>query len=193
MTTKNVSKSKILKRTQFGDPLLRQTAALLTKQEVKSPKIQRLIKDMKGTLSELKLGIGLAAPQVGEGVALAVINIQPTKHRPEAEIFELVIINPKITKTFGQRKQMWEGCISAGPGRAGLFAKVPRYSKIKVSFMDEKASQHHAVFEGLPAHVLQHEIDHLNGILFVDKVKDTRTYMTYREYVKHIARKSAKS
>lgn len=189
MTTKNVPKSKLLKRTEFGNSILRETARKLNKEQILSRKTQSLICDMRYTLSELKLGVGLAAPQVGEAIALAIIVILPTKHRPKVEPFDLVLINPEITETMSRKKQLWEGCISAGAGKAGLFAKVPRYSKIKVKFMDEKGATRHEVFEGLPAQVIQHEVDHLNGVLFVDKVKDTTTYMTYREYVKLITKK----
>jgi peptide deformylase len=79
---------------------------------------------------------------------------------------------------------MWEGCISSGAGKAGLFAKVPRYEKIELEYLDESAVSHKKVFSGLVAHVIQHEVDHLNGILFVDKVKDSTTFMTYSEYRK---------
>ncbi len=177
---------KALRRTQFGNPILRQTMRRLTSSEIKSPGIQRLIQEMKFTLTSVKLGIGLAAPQVGQSVALAVIVIQSTKYRPDVDPFELVIINPEITQAFGKRKQLWEGCISSGKGTAGLFAKVPRYSKIKLKFTDETGKQHHREFEGLNAHVIQHETDHINGILFVDRVKDTKSYMTYSEYVKQV-------
>jgi peptide deformylase len=131
------------------------------------------------------LGVGLAAPQVGQNIALAIIEIQPTEHRPDVDPFDLVIINPEITETYGYRQQLWEGCISAGSnGKADLFAKVPRYKKVKLRYLDEKGKQHEKIFEGLPAQVVQHEVDHLNGILFVDRVKDTSTYMTYSEYKK---------
>ncbi|HUP26755.1 MAG TPA: peptide deformylase [Candidatus Limnocylindrales bacterium] len=173
-----------LRRTQFGNPILRETARQLTKSEVLAPKTQKLIKDMKHTLTSIRLGIGLAAPQVGESVALAVIVLQPTPHRMQIVPFEMVIINPEITQTFGRKKQLWEGCISSGPGTAGLFAMVPRYSKIKVKFMDSDGEWHHKQFEDLQAHVIQHETDHLNGVLFPDRVKDTKSYMTYAEYKK---------
>ncbi len=169
---------KPLRRTQFGNSILRQTARRLTKSEITSAETQELIKDMKHTLTSIKLGIGLAAPQVGEAVALAVIVIRPTTHRPDVDPFEAVIINPEITQTFGRKKPLWEGCISSGPGSTGLFAKVPRYTKIKVKFMDDRGLQHHKQFEGLQAHVIQHETDHLNGILFPDNEKDTKSYMT---------------
>jgi peptide deformylase len=148
------------------------------------PEIAQLILDMRQLLESKKLGVGLAAPQVGKSVAVAVIAIEPSERRPDAEPFALTIINPKIVETFGRRKQLYEGCISGGDGKAGLFARVPRYMKIKLAYTDEKGVKHVKTFEGMPAHVIQHEVDHLNGILFVDRVKDSTTYITYKEYVK---------
>lgn len=175
---------KVLELTQFGNPVLRQVAQRLSADEITSPLVQDLIANMPFTLTSKKLGIGLAAPQVGESLALAVVHIQPTKLRPDVKSFELTIINPEITRTFGRRKQLWEGCISSGQGKTGLFAKVPRYKKIELSYLDENGKAHTKQFTGLPAHVIQHEVDHLNGVLFVDKVINTTTYMTYAEYLK---------
>ncbi len=176
---------RVLPRIQFGDPILRQVARQLTVPEILSLETQALIMNMHFTLTEKKLGIGLAAPQVGEGVAIAAIHIQKTSLRPKVEEFSLTIINPVITRRIGRKIQEWEGCISSGSGKAGLFAKVPRYKKIEVEYLDELGKKHTKEFQGLQAHVIQHEVDHLNGILFVDKVKDTKTYMTYSEYKKH--------
>ena len=169
---------------QFGNKVLRKLTRNLSVNEIKSTEIQSLISEMRSKLIDKKLGIGLAAPQVGESVALAVIELQKTPLRGEPESLSLVIINPKITRVFGRKLQMWEGCISSGPGKAGLFAKVPRYRRIELEYLDDLANRHIMVFDGLAAHVIQHEVDHLNGILFVDKVKDTSTYMTYSEYKK---------
>ncbi len=177
-------KVEILKRTEFGNPILRREADPLTPEQIGSAKIQQLIANMKYTLETLKLGVGLAAPQVGHAVALAVIKVQPTKHRPNVKPAELVIINPKITHTYGRRTALWEGCISAGPGKAGLFAKVPRHKRVKLSYVDENGKHHNREFSGLLAHIIQHETDHLHGKLFVDLVRDTTTYMTYKEYLK---------
>lgn len=142
---------------------------------------------MRHTLLEKKLGIGLAAPQVGTGLAIAVIAIRPTKLRPKIETFDLVLINPIITTTVGRKRQLWEGCISSGAGgKAGLFAKVPRYHTVEVTFYDESGKKQTKTFKGLQAQVIQHEVDHLNGVLFVDRVKDTSTYMTYPEYKKYV-------
>lgn len=181
---------KILNIVEFGNPVLRQVARRLAVSEIKSKKIQDLIKNLKHTLTEQKLGVGLAAPQVGEAVAVSVIVVQPTKHRPQVEPLEVVIINPKIIQTFGYRKQMWEGCISAGT--SGLFAKTPRYKKVRVEYLDENAVKHKKYFEGLPAQIMQHETGHLNGELFMDHVKDTKTYMTMKEYRKMIKEKAGK-
>ncbi|MDO8265816.1 MAG: peptide deformylase [Candidatus Saccharibacteria bacterium] len=177
-------KNSTKKITQFGNSILRDRSKVLSDEQILSKQTRQLIKHMRSLLLEKKLGIGLAAPQVGVSIAVAVIELQKTPVRLEIEDLSLVIINPKITKVFGSKSQMWEGCISSGAGKAGLFAKVPRYRKIELEYSDEKAIKHVEVFEGLAAHVIQHEVDHLNGILFVDKVKDTSSFMTYSEYRK---------
>lgn len=175
----------VLNRRQFGDPLLRETARRMTKSEILSEPIKHLIADMRQTLRTNELGVGLAAPQVGESVALSVIWIEPTAQRPHVENFSATIINPKIVSSHGRRVQRWEGCISGGShGTADLFAKVPRYNDVDVEYLDEKGNQHTETYTGLLAQIMQHEIDHLNGILFVDRVKDTKTYMTHAEYRK---------
>lgn len=173
-----------LKITQFGNPILRKQARLLSEEDIRSAKLQQLISAMKEMLVSKKQGVGLAAPQVGFDQAVAIIEIQKTPLRPDVTAFSLVIINPRITMVYGRKSQLWEGCISSGAGNAVLFAKVPRYKKIELEYYDEAAKKHTNIFDGLSAHVIQHEVDHLNGILFVDKVTDTTSYMTYHEYKK---------
>lgn len=175
-----------MKITYFGDPLLRQKAEVVSQDDIKSEKIKILIENMRTYLNTKKIGVGLAAPQIGNGIALAIIDIKLTENRPNIKKYDLVIINPEITETFGRKTQLWEGCISAGPLKGGLFAKVPRYKKIKLKYFDQESRLHEKMFEGLIAHVIQHEVDHLNGVLFVDKVKDTKSYATYEEYMKII-------
>ena len=97
---------------------------------------------------------------------------------------DMVIINPKIVKTYGQKSPMWEGCISFGDTQNFPYAKVPRYKKVRLSYDDEHGQHHEADFDGFVAHVIQHETDHLNGVLFVDRVVDTTTYITVAEYKK---------
>ena len=178
-----------MKITEFGNPILRQKAINLTVKDIKSEKIQSMIVRMQEFILSKKMGVGLAAPQIGESLAIAVVCIRPIKHRKEVQEFDLIMINPEITKTYGKRIQQWEGCISGGPLKSGLFARVPRYKKIELKYQDEKGSKQRRNFEGLPAHVIQHEVDHLNGILFVDKVKDTKTFITYSEYLKLVKKK----
>lgn len=178
---------KVLRRTQFGNPILREKARRVSSDEITSARIQELIFNMRYTLKHKKLGIGLAAPQVGKSLAIAVIAIQPTELRPNIEPFDAVLINPEIVGTSGRRTAMWEGCISGGSGgKANLFGKALRYSEVTVKYHDETGKPHQQIFTGLQAQVAQHEIDHLNGILFVDRVRDTKTYMTYSEYLARV-------
>jgi len=175
---------KELPRTQFGDPILRKKVKRLAKQEIASGKVQRLIADMKHTLTHQKLGVGLAAPQVNESVAIVVIAVHPTAHRPNVKSFDLVLINPVIMELSDTKKNLWEGCLSAGSlGKADLFAKVPRSTRVTVKYLDETGQEHESWFTGLPAQIVQHEVDHLHGMLFVDRVADTKTYMTYNQYM----------
>lgn len=176
---------QILKLTRFGNPILRARARHLSVDEVKSDKVKMLIADIRYTNQKKEYGMGIAAPQVGESVALSVIGIKPTPTRPNLEVFEQVIINPTY-QGVGRRAGMWEGCQSCGEGENILFGMVPRYGKIKATWHDEHGVYHNETIAGFTAHVFQHETDHLNGILFVDKVKDPNTYMMADEYRKRI-------
>ncbi len=183
-----MSAPKVLSRAQFGNPILRAKTRPLSRQEILSKETKLLIDDMRYMLAKKKYGVGLAPPQVGYSLSMAIIEIKPTKTRPKLpkkKWVSLVIINPSLIKTYGNRKQLYEGCISF----ADVFAKVPRYKKIRVRYYDENAKKHEKDFEGLLAHVIQHEIDHLNGILFVDRVKDKTSFITQAEYIKRIVKK----
>lgn len=173
---------------RFGNPLLRQLTQQLSVEEVKSRKTQDLIANIRYTNEQKKYGVGLAAPQVGESIALSVIGIKPTPNRPDLEKFDQVIINPRY-QGIGRRTGMWEGCQSSGTGKNALFGKALRYRKIKASWHDETGVLHNEELQGFVAHVFQHETDHLNGILFVDRVRDTKTYMLASEYKKRILKK----
>lgn len=177
---------RILEATRFGNPILRSKAGRLTAEQIKSADTQSLIEDMRYTLLKKKYGVGIAAPQVGVDVALSVIGIKPTPNRPNLTPFKAVIINPEIIETYGNKKRMWEGCISCGMGSNTLFAQVPRYRKIKLRWLDEMNVEREKVLDGFIAHVVQHEVDHLNGVLFVDRVKDPSTFMMADEYRKRI-------
>ncbi len=178
----------VLTRTQFGDPILRKVAQKLSDEEIKSDDIQRLIVDIKHTLLSRKYGVGLAAPQVGFSVALSVILIRPTPPRTDREHFESVIINPAY-KGLGNRVPKWEGCLSLGAKNSPVFAQAERFERIQATWTDEHGKTHKKVITGLPAHVFQHETDHLHGILFPERVKDHTTWMNASEYRKRVVKK----
>lgn len=178
--------SKLLRRTQFGNPILRSVARILSVDEILGDDIQQLINDMRRTVAERQYGVGLAAPQVGQGVALSVIAIKKTPSRPDALEAQMVIINPVITEVMGKRSRMWEGCISFGGAKDFPYAQTLRYKSIRLKYQDEHAIEHEEVFDGLLAHVLQHEVDHLHGVLFVDRVDDPKSYMMVSEYKKRL-------
>lgn len=181
--------SKILKKTEFGNPVLRVVAHRLSKEEILSDKIQALIEDMYYTVEHKKYGVGLAAPQVGRSVAISVVAIKATPSRPDLQPEQLTIINPEIVQFYGRKASMWEGCISG----LELYAQVPRYKGLRIKWMDERAHEHEQDFGGFIAHVIQHEVDHLNGVLYVDKIRNTKSIMTIREYKKMRERERAQA
>jgi len=182
---------KPLKITRLGNPILRQTAKRLDKEEILSGEIQNFIKQLKFTLKHTYettgIGVGLSANQVGRERAIASIDIKPRLEQTDVEPFEQIMINPEIVETFGRRAGMWEGCLSCGATEGGIFGLVPRYKKIRVKWLDENANQHDEILEGFPAHVAQHEIDHLNGKVFLDTARRS-SLMIADEYRKRIVK-----
>lgn len=179
-------KPRILQRTVFGNPILREPTQPLDQAEILSDEIQNLIRDMRHTLEVKKYGIGLAAPQVGRGIALSVIWIKPTPTRPNLSEKQMVVINPEIIKMSGQKVPKWEGCISFGSGSDFPYAQALRWNEVRIRYLDETGRKHERKFTGMLAHVLQHEVDHLNGVLFVDRVVDPASYVMISEYKKRI-------
>jgi peptide deformylase len=171
---------EILRRTQFGNPILRTSAKQLSKPEILSADTQSFIADMRYTLEKKRYGVGLAAPQVGRSIALAIIGLKPTPTRPKAPVIAMTLINPTIVAHSKRRSARWEGCIS-GPD---MYGKALRYPTLRLAWVDEQGYPHEEDFKGLVAQVIQHEVDHLNGILFVDRVRDSKTYVTFSEYKK---------
>ena len=180
---------KTLKLTRVGNPMLRKKGRKLSVDEIKSDDVQNLIADMRYTSEKEDYGVGIAATQVGEDLALSLIAIKPTPNRPELERFETILINPEIVETYGEKEPMWEGCMSCGTGDDILYAQVPRYTSVKLRWLDEHAKEREEVLEGFAAHVAQHETDHTNGIMFLDKVEDSKTFMMADEFRKRVASK----
>ena len=172
----------ILKVARMGHPILRKKARKLEANEIGSELIQRLIRDMIETMHEYS-GIGLAAPQVHESLQLAIIEIEPDNPRyPDAEKKPLtVFINPKITVLDDARQGFWEGCLSVSDLRG--FVERPR--KVRVDYLDAGGKPQMIIGEDFLATVIQHELDHLDGRLYVDRITDTSKLSYIEEYQRY--------
>ena len=180
---------KRLRRTYFGNPLLREKAKRVGLRSIKTPAFQKLIEEMFFTMRRVG-GVGLAAPQIGKSLQLAVIEIRKSAVRPDiVPLPPTVIINPKIETVSKTKQSDWEGCLSL-PSVRGL---VPRHKRITVSYFDEAGKKQVMTFSGFRARVFQHEIDHLNGLLYVDRMPDMRTLMTANEFKGRILKRGLKS
>jgi peptide deformylase len=179
----------ILNIVQTGDPILRRTSRPLTPEEIKSPSIQQLIESMRETMRDAP-GVGLAAPQVGESLQLAVIEDRReyTQDISSDQLKELqrdaidfhVIINPKISFVDDSAAEFFEGCLSV----AGFGALVRRALNIRVECLNERAEPITIHAQGWYARILQHEIDHLNGTLYIDRM-ESRTFSTTENLRQH--------
>jgi peptide deformylase len=167
----------LLKIVQAGTPVLRQKARNLTPAEIRSAPVQTLIDLMRETMRDAP-GVGLAAPQVGEPLRLAVIEDQVAREEQErAPVPFQVIVNPEL-RFVGQPPAMidhFEGCLSVD----GYQAIVPRARSVQVSALDHRGEPVTIDATGWYARILQHEIDHLNGILYIDRMH-TRSMSTGR-------------
>lgn len=169
------------------DPILHEKCRKLTRSDILSDKVQSLIDNIKYTCDKEDYGVGLSANQVGESLAISVVAIKPTPGRPAEEAFNKVYINTDIVETFGDKVPMWEGCFSTARDEYGepLMGPVPRYQKIHIKYLDRFGQECDEIIEGFIAHVVQHETDHLNGILFTDVI-DSNSLVPYRDYKKII-------
>jgi peptide deformylase len=169
-----------LKIVQVGDPVLRQAARPLTAEEIASSEIQSLIAHMRETMRDAP-GVGLAAPQIGVPLQLAVIedreeylkDVAPQQlaERERTPVAFHVIINPKITELPDATVEFFEGCLSL----AGFTALVARARRVRVECLDENAQPRVIEASGWYARILQHEIDHLRGNLYIDRMR-SRTF-----------------
>jgi len=168
----------ILKVAQLGHPVLRRPADPVTADDLLDPAFQRLIDDMIETMREYE-GVGLAAPQVHISKRVAVIENHRNPRYPDAPEFPLtVLVNPVITPLTDVAIEWWEGCLSI----PGLRGRVLRPAKIRVEFQDRTGAAAVAEIEGFTAIVHQHETDHLDGIVYLDRMEDLRELAFDREY-----------
>jgi len=167
---------------QAGNPILRQRALPLTVEQIRSREIQKLIDTMRTCMHEAP-GVGLAAPQVGLSLQLAVIEDREEYHKDVSEALLQererssvpfhVIVNPVLEEVGGEKAEFFEGCLSL----SGFSALVPRARAVRVTCLDERGEPKVIDASGWYARILQHEVDHLNGALYIDRMR-TRSFTT---------------
>jgi peptide deformylase len=171
-----------LKIVQVGEPVLRQCARQLSQEEIAIPETQQLILSMQETMRDAP-GVGLAAPQIGLPLQLAVIEDRPEyskdvssdrlAERQRQPVAFQVLINPRIVEQSGEQVEFFEGCLSL----AGFSALVKRSRQVAVEYWDERGQPRRVEAQGWYARILQHEIDHLNGRLYIDRM-ESRSFMS---------------
>lgn len=168
---------------QNGNPLLRETSKEVAIESILEPEIQKILADMNGALDSQDDGVAIAAPQIGINLRIFIISgkvfdenfIRGKELSVKDKILNknysnLIFINPRIKKISQDKKLMDEGCLSVRP----IYGKVRRATRATVEAYNEKGKKFTQSGTGLIAHIFQHEIDHLDGILFIDKAKDLR-------------------
>ncbi len=178
----------ILKVARMGHPVLRAKARTVDKHELRGAALQRLIDDMLETMAEYH-GVGLAAPQVHEGLRLFVAALDADDDGEgdgdgDGDAEPLAIVNPEITVVGADVVEDWEGCLSI-PNVRG---RVPRAREIKVRAYDRKGDRIELRAHDFPARVIQHETDHLDGVLFFDRMKSLETLTFLEEYSRYWAK-----
>ena len=155
---------------KMGDPHLLQAAAPVTAFD--TPALHALIADLRDTMAALN-GAGLAAPQIGIGLQVVIFGMQSSPRYPDAEpVPDTVLVNPMLTAIGADLDEAWEGCLSV-PGMRGL---VPRYTHLHYRGFDQFGTVIDRTVSGFHARVVQHEVDHLLGILYPMRIRDLRHF-----------------
>jgi peptide deformylase len=173
----------ILKVARIAHPVLRSPAKPVSKAAFKDPLFHKLIDDMRETMYEYE-GVGLAAPQVHEGLRLAVIEVAGDDERAHAEVPFLVLVNPVLTPLGDEKLNGWEGCLSI-PDLRGV---VPRFKRVKLDALDRDGKPYSLEAQDFFARVLQHECDHLDGGVYLDRMQGTRSLTFIKEFEDHVRR-----
>ena len=171
---------EILEIIQLGNPLLRSKAQVV--ENVRDRRIQKLIDDLLATVGQAN-GVGIAAPQVAQSDRLFIVASRPNPRYPNApEMAPTAMLNPKILAHSAETVKGWEGCLSI-PGIRGM---VPRYQAIEVEYIDRDGKLQKQELTDFVARIFQHELDHLDGIVFLDRLESTHDIITEQEYQKQI-------
>lgn len=177
-------KRKLLRIKELGNPILRKKTEEVG--DIKSREIQELIDKMMATVMEVN-GVGISAPQVGKSLQVFIMASHPNPRYPKApKMKPTAIINPKIIKYGKIIKKAWEGCLSI-PGLRGL---VPRSKTVKVEYIARTSQKVKKEFSGFLARIFQHEFDHLQGMMFIDRVESMLDLMSEKEWKKLIDNKT---
>jgi peptide deformylase len=169
--------TEVLEVSQVGNPILRQIAQPIDRLD---PTHQTLIDNLMATLIQSN-GVGIAAPQVAASYRVIIVASRPNPRYPNAPKMEpTVMINPGILRTSEEIVKDWEGCLSV-PGIRGL---VPRYEAIEVQYCDRNGKLHEDRLTGFVARIFQHEMDHLDGMVFLDRLETTHDIISDQEYLK---------
>jgi len=171
----------ILKVARIAHPVLRSPARAVPKAAFRDRLFQKLIDDMRETMYEYD-GVGLAAPQVHEGLRLAVIEVPASDERARAEVPFMVLANPKVTPLGDERENGWEGCLSV-PDLRGV---VPRWKRLKLDALDREGKPYTLEAQDFFARVVQHECDHLDGNVYLDRMQGMRTLTFLEEFEDHV-------
>lgn len=161
-----------------GHPFLRERAREVTLAELRSPEVQQIVNDLIDTMRHAN-GAGIAAPQIGVGLRIATIEVNENPRYPyKPKIPLTIVVNPIIEFVDEETVVINEGCLSV----PNLRGDVTRYVNIRVRWLDREGTQHEALKRGLTAGTFQHECDHLDGKLFLDRVTDTTTLTTWEQF-----------
>jgi peptide deformylase len=176
----------ILKVARLGHPVLRKVTEAVSQPELQSPALQKFIDDMIETMKEYD-GVGLAADQVHESKQIAVLEVADNPRYPEKPRVPLtVLVNPTITPLSEDMEEDWEGCLSI-PDLRGM---VPRYKSVRVQALDRDGKAVDFVADEFHARVIQHEFDHLNGKVYLDRMRDFSTLTFLQEFARYWMRRS---
>ncbi|MCL5970564.1 MAG: peptide deformylase [Patescibacteria group bacterium] len=178
--TKKTKKGVLLQIAQLGNLILRKKSQII--HTVNSPQIQKLIDDLIATVMDVD-GVGISACQVYQPLRIFILASHPNLRYPKAPLMEpTAIVNPRIISHSNEKNKDWEGCLSI----PGIRALVPRYDLIYVEYITRNGVKKKTQFRDFIARIFQHEYDHLEGIVFLDRIETTRDIVSEKEYQKMI-------
>jgi peptide deformylase len=171
----------VLKVAHLGHPVLRRVAEPVSPEAIRAPEIQRLIDDMLETMEDHD-GAGLAAPQVHVSRRVVIYGVEANPRYPDAEAVPLtVLVNPRVTPVGDEQEEDWEGCLSI----PDLRGRVPRFTRVRVEALDRAGQPLRFTAGGFHARVVQHECDHLDGKLYVDRMTSMETLSFLPEFQRY--------